>query len=216
MKNKKGTTIKSKTTPLNITRYLYIYIFLISLFICCFSLFTFWKAYKDNQQIKTLYYGQCFRKPDFFFAQQQWYTFLTTMQTLQKKQTIVSETVLNAMYKETLHALPQKHRVPRRRRKIPTANYALYEKMRIQNRHNAHSYNPLFEWPIAKNKFWLSSLFGPRKKADGSWGFHYAIDLAAVKGTPVKAALSGLVIEAGYSKKGYGRTIVLKHKNRFL
>ena len=33
-----------------------------------------------------------------------------------------------------------------------------------------------FIWPIEINKFWLSSLFGPRKRVDGSWGFHHGID----------------------------------------
>lgn len=69
-------------------------------------------------------------------------------------------------------------------------------------------------WPIEKNKFWLSSLFGPRKKPNGSWGFHYGIDMAAIKGTPVKAAYSGTVIEAKFSK-GFGKTIVINHNHKY-
>lgn len=70
------------------------------------------------------------------------------------------------------------------------------------------------EWPIEQNKFWLSSLFGPRKNPNGSWGFHYGIDMASIKGTPIKAAYSGTVIEAGYSK-GFGKTIVINHNHKY-
>jgi len=69
-------------------------------------------------------------------------------------------------------------------------------------------------WPINQQNFWLSSLFGPRKKIDGSWGFHYGIDMAAMKGTPVKAAHTGNVMEAGYVT-GYGNTIVIQYNKSF-
>lgn len=78
----------------------------------------------------------------------------------------------------------------------------------------AHSGSSLFIWPIEGDNFWLSSLFGPRKKANGSWGRHTGIDMAAVKGTRVKAAADGVVIEAGFVK-GYGNTIVLRHGSRY-
>lgn len=71
-----------------------------------------------------------------------------------------------------------------------------------------------FSWPIAQESFWLSSFFGPRKKPNGSWGFHYGIDMAALKGTPVRAAAPGVVIEARYTS-GYGNTIVIMHNNRY-
>jgi len=61
----------------------------------------------------------------------------------------------------------------------------------------------------------LSSLYGRRKNANGSWGFHRAVDMAAVKGTPVKAAASGVVIEACNVQKGYGKTIVIRHNNKY-
>lgn len=79
---------------------------------------------------------------------------------------------------------------------------------------NYSALNELFSWPIEPNRFWLSSPFGPRRKKDGSRGFHYGIDLAAFKGTPVMAAGSGVVIQAGYVV-GFGNTIVIKHNNRF-
>jgi len=69
-----------------------------------------------------------------------------------------------------------------------------------------------FIWPIDADKFWLSSLFGPRKRVDGTWGFHHGIDLAAVKGTLVKAARAGSVVEACF-QTGYGNTVVVQHSD---
>ena len=68
------------------------------------------------------------------------------------------------------------------------------------------------EWPIDKDKFWLSSLFGARKRIDGTWGFHHGIDMAAVKGTAVKAARGGVVLEACF-QTGYGNTVVIAHNS---
>jgi len=69
-------------------------------------------------------------------------------------------------------------------------------------------------WPIERDRFWISSLYGPRKKRNGVWGFHYGIDMAALKGTPVSAAYTGIVVEARYSR-GYGNTIVLAHSRKY-
>lgn len=65
-------------------------------------------------------------------------------------------------------------------------------------------------WPIEKDKFWLSSLFGARKRIDGTWGFHHGIDMAATKGTAAKSARSGKVVEASF-QTGYGNTVVVQH-----
>lgn len=70
------------------------------------------------------------------------------------------------------------------------------------------------KWPIERDKFWISSFFGRRKKANGAWGFHYGIDLASVKGTPVLAASGGKVIEAGMAG-GYGNTVVIVHNEKY-
>jgi len=69
-------------------------------------------------------------------------------------------------------------------------------------------------WPIERSSFWLSSFFGPRRKPNRTWGFHYGIDMAAIKGTPIMAAESGVVIEAGVNK-GFGNTIVIKHSDKY-
>ena len=71
-----------------------------------------------------------------------------------------------------------------------------------------------FHWPLELHHFWLSSLFGARKKANGKPGFHYGIDLAAMKGTPVKAAASGTVIQAQYVP-GYGNNILIQHNKYY-
>ncbi|MBS1987259.1 M23 family metallopeptidase [Candidatus Dependentiae bacterium] len=74
-----------------------------------------------------------------------------------------------------------------------------------------------FTWPVDRALIWLSSLFGPRKKADGSQGFHWGVDMAARKGTPVSASAAGMVIEARREKdsRGYGNTIVIAHNNKY-
>lgn len=71
-----------------------------------------------------------------------------------------------------------------------------------------------FVWPLKRGSFWVSSFFGPRKRRDGSTGFHTGIDLAALKGTPIYAARSGIVIQAYYTR-GYGKTIVIQHGKKF-
>lgn len=67
-----------------------------------------------------------------------------------------------------------------------------------------------FMWPIDGDKFWLSSLFGPRKRIDGTWGFHHGIDMAAIKGTTVKSVGAGTIVEASF-QTGYGNTVVIQH-----
>ncbi|MDR3551031.1 MAG: M23 family metallopeptidase [Candidatus Babeliales bacterium] len=69
-------------------------------------------------------------------------------------------------------------------------------------------------WPIDRSVFWLSSPFGARKKPNGTAGFHTGIDLAATKGTPVKSAAGGIVVEARYVS-GYGNTVVVAHTGKY-
>jgi murein DD-endopeptidase MepM/ murein hydrolase activator NlpD len=58
-------------------------------------------------------------------------------------------------------------------------------------------------WPVDAP---LSSPFGPR---DGR--AHDGIDLAAVEGTPVRAACDGVVAYAGDKLRGYGKLVILAH-----
>lgn len=69
--------------------------------------------------------------------------------------------------------------------------------------------------PIDRSLFWFSSPYGPRRKKDGSWGFHHGIDLAALKGTPVYAAADGIVSEVSYQPKGYGKCIIITHGTKY-
>lgn len=69
-------------------------------------------------------------------------------------------------------------------------------------------------WPLERSQFWISSHYGPRRKQDGSGGFHYGIDMAAVRGTPVYAAAAGVVVQAGYVS-GYGNMIVIEHNSKY-
>lgn len=61
----------------------------------------------------------------------------------------------------------------------------------------------------------LSSRFGgridPVTKRRNS--FHKGIDISAPAGTPVYAAESGIIADAGYKTSGYGNLIVIKHGN---
>lgn len=70
-----------------------------------------------------------------------------------------------------------------------------------------------FTVPLERGTFWLSSPFGPRRKKNGVWAFHYGLDMAAPHGTPVKAVAHGVVIEACRSR-GFGNTVVVSHSNK--
>lgn len=57
----------------------------------------------------------------------------------------------------------------------------------------------------------LSSRFGNRfHPIDHKVKFHQGIDIAARRGTPIKAAAEGTVVFAGWSR-GYGNTVVIEH-----
>jgi len=60
-----------------------------------------------------------------------------------------------------------------------------------------------FIWPLPQGSFWISQRF--------KQGKHNAIDMAAPLGTPVYAADTGRVLEAGWSEIGYGYHIILDH-----
>lgn len=78
----------------------------------------------------------------------------------------------------------------------------------------AGSIAKLFSWPVDPSNFWLSSLYGPRKNPSG-WKFHKGLDMAAIRGTPVKAASAGEVVEAGFDTHGYGKMVLIAHANNY-
>ncbi len=81
----------------------------------------------------------------------------------------------------------------------------------LPSRKEKRAKNPLgfskFQWPVSGN---ISSHFGHRKGSP-----HEGIDIAAMKGTPVKAARSGHVIYSGNGISGYGNLIVVRHTDTF-
>ena len=63
-------------------------------------------------------------------------------------------------------------------------------------------------WPLAG---WLSSGYGNRRDPiDGSADFHPGLDIAANKGTPVRATADGTVASAGY-QGNYGNAVLVEH-----
>ena len=58
---------------------------------------------------------------------------------------------------------------------------------------------------------WTNPMGGGYNWSRGFTSWHTGVDLAAVPGTPVRAALGGTVIFAGWNSYGYGYAIVLAH-----
>ncbi|MBR1714830.1 MAG: M23 family metallopeptidase [Treponema sp.] len=71
-----------------------------------------------------------------------------------------------------------------------------------------------FKSPISV-RWRLTSHFGPRKDPiSGLASNHTGIDMACPKGTPIKAAMSGSVLKAGWSNI-YGNYVVIKHPSGY-
>jgi murein DD-endopeptidase MepM/ murein hydrolase activator NlpD len=69
-----------------------------------------------------------------------------------------------------------------------------------------------FEYPV---KARITSPFGPRRHPIfGVRSMHSGIDLAAPRGTPIKASEGGLVIYSGWYG-GYGRVVIIDHSKGF-
>jgi len=62
------------------------------------------------------------------------------------------------------------------------------------------------DWPVSGR---ITSYFGRRRGRK-----HEGMDIAAKRGTPVKAASSGRVIYSGRGIKGYGNLVVLQHMGK--
>lgn len=71
----------------------------------------------------------------------------------------------------------------------------------------------VLSWPLERNKFWKSSLFGYRKNGYGVWKFHTGLDLAAPRHTPVHAAADGVAAEVRFDSGGYGNMVLLQHSD---
>ena len=81
-------------------------------------------------------------------------------------------------------------------------------RFRSTNKKNIPTVRPrkgILIWPT---KGTLTSGFGNR---DGRR--HEGIDIAAPKGTPINAAAAGEVVFSGWGPTGYGKMVILEHKN---
>ncbi|KKP29325.1 MAG: hypothetical protein UR12_C0010G0042 [candidate division TM6 bacterium GW2011_GWF2_30_66] len=118
----------------------------------------------------------------------------------------------DARIRSASRAKMKKVKIPRKTKKIssyPKENYS--EKVKGYD----GDYNEIhLSWPIDKTRFYFSSLYGPRRKRSGAWGFHYGVDMAALKGTSVYAAHGGIVVEARF-RPGYGNNIVIAHSRKY-
>jgi murein DD-endopeptidase MepM/ murein hydrolase activator NlpD len=63
-------------------------------------------------------------------------------------------------------------------------------------------------WPLHGR---LTSYFGRRNLGMGTAAFHRGLDIAAPTGTPIVAARTGTVIFAGWSDRGYGNLVTIRH-----
>lgn len=81
------------------------------------------------------------------------------------------------------------------------------------NLHNQVKSKISLLWPVQGK---ITSSFGIRRNPLGKGRqFHSGIDISCMVGTPVKAALDGIVIYAGW-KDGYGNVVVLKHEKGYI
>ena len=60
-----------------------------------------------------------------------------------------------------------------------------------------------FDWPVDEARMSRGFLLGKR--------WHYGLDLASKKGTPIMASENGVVIYVGRGFSGYGKLIVIEH-----
>lgn len=109
---------------------------------------------------------------------------------------------------------PPKERVVRKKKIRPTPQKPRHKKI-IARRKVASAerppsgYEARFSLPLYRSQFYVSSPFGPRRLG-GVRRFHTGIDMAAVRGTPVRAAGKGVVIFAGWAG-GYGNCVIIEH-----
>ena len=92
---------------------------------------------------------------------------------------------------------------------IPTTSTSSgYSRFKSVNKKNIPTVKPrkgILIWPT---KGTLTSGFGNRNGRR-----HEGIDIAAPKGTPIKAAAAGEVVFSGWGPTGYGKMVILEHKN---
>jgi murein DD-endopeptidase MepM/ murein hydrolase activator NlpD len=83
-----------------------------------------------------------------------------------------------------------------------TPRHALDRLAEVRERENTYI------WPVHGR---LTSFFGPRRLGRGTSNFHSGLDIAAPTGTPVVAARAGTVTFAGWSNRGFGHLVKIRH-----
>lgn len=78
---------------------------------------------------------------------------------------------------------------------------------RITERRQSRDGEIQFDWPVEQARLSRGFLLGRR--------WHYGIDLAAPKGTPILSAAPGKVIYTGRGFTGYGNLVVVEHGDRW-
>jgi len=92
-------------------------------------------------------------------------------------------------------------------------NNSIVAKKEPESIHNQIKSNISLLWPVNGK---ITSSFGTRRNPLGKGRqFHCGLDISCDVGTPVKAALDGTVIYAGW-KDGYGNVVVLKHDKGYI
>src|SRR5574344_1112251 len=72
----------------------------------------------------------------------------------------------------------------------------------------------LFHKPL-RARYWLSSAYGWRNSPfTGQRSFHGGMDMAAPQGTPIYAALDGVVVATGYNAT-YGNYVIISHHSGY-
>lgn len=72
----------------------------------------------------------------------------------------------------------------------------------------------LFHVPL-RARYWLSSPYGWRSSPfTGQRSFHGGMDMAVAKGTPIYAALDGVVVTTGYNAT-YGNYVIISHHSGY-
>lgn len=67
-------------------------------------------------------------------------------------------------------------------------------------------------WPVFQDKGYKTSGFGKRfSPFESKYKFHIGVDIASSPNTPIVSTADGVVVFAG-TKKGYGNTLIIKHK----
>lgn len=103
-------------------------------------------------------------------------------------------------------------------RKLATITYLsdkLGAEMAVIKKHLRHFKRITHEipsiWPVFGGGY-ITSIYGPRRSPfTGAREFHTGIDIAAMPGTPIKAAADGNVVLSGFHS-GFGNMLEIKHK----